>query len=117
MTEQQARDNAATEAIEAVVTDIRLESRIGAAARWQVALDRNVFPIAKDAAAASRLEPSAASPIGVLEAVARSGARLEVAVIEVVEQDGVTWCVVDKPLLEGTVVRVRAGQHQRSGRG
>ncbi len=104
MTEQMQRDSSSADGVEAVVMDIRLESRVGAAARWQVALDRTVFSVT----AASRLK--AGSPIGVLEAVARSGARLEVAVIEVVEQDGVAWCVVDKPLLEGTVVRVRAGQ-------
>lgn len=103
MSDQQPQHGTAPDAIKAVVTDIRLESRIGAAARWQIALDRDVFA----AAAIPPLEGSGAVPIGMLEATAKSGARLEVAVIEVVEQDGVAWCVIDKPLLEGTLVHVR----------
>ena len=78
---------------EAVVTDIRLESRVGGQARWQIALDRTLF--------------SASRAAGVLEAVARSGARLEVPVLGVVEEDGVVWHVVDKPLMEETVVTGR----------
>jgi hypothetical protein len=78
---------------EAVVTDIRLESRVGGHARWQIALDRTLF--------------SATRSAGVLEAVARSGARLEVPVLSVVEEEGVVWHVVDKPLMEETVVTGR----------
>jgi alanyl-tRNA synthetase len=79
----------------AVVTDIRLESRIGGVARWQMALDRTLF--------------SAASPVGVLTAVAPSGARLEVPVLSVVEEGGMVWHVVDKPLTEGTELTGRIG--------
>jgi alanyl-tRNA synthetase len=78
---------------EAVVTDIRLESRVGGQARWQIALDRTLF--------------SATRTAGVLVAVARSGARLEVPVLGVVEEDGVVWHLVDKPLMEETVVTGR----------
>jgi len=75
---------------EAVVTDIRLESRAGGVARWQMALDRTLFVVGDMA--------------GVLEAVAPSGARLKVPVLGVVEEDGVVWHVVDKPLTDGTSV-------------
>jgi alanyl-tRNA synthetase len=74
----------------AVVTDIRLESRVEGLARWQMALDRTEF---------------AAGDTGLLEAVARSGTRLEIAVLEVVEdQAGDLWHVVEKPLAAGTDV-------------
>lgn len=75
---------------EAVVTDIRLESRVGGTARWQLALDRTLF--------------ACGSRGGTLAAVARSGARLEVPVLAVIEEDGMVWHVVDKPLTEGTRV-------------
>jgi len=81
---------------EAVVTDIRLESRVGAVARWQIALDRTGF-------VAGAVSP--VSPVGVLEAVTSRGARLEVPVLSVLEEDGEVWHVVDKPLAEGTCVR------------
>jgi alanyl-tRNA synthetase len=74
----------------AVVTDIRLESRDGGAARWQMTLDRTNF---------------AAGDTGVLHAVARSGTRIEVPVLRViVEADGDIWHVVEKPLAAGTDV-------------
>jgi hypothetical protein len=74
----------------AVVTDIRLESRIDGQARWQMALDRTSF---------------AAGNVGVLEAVARSGTRLEIPVLDVVMDDaGDIWHVVEKPLAAGTDV-------------
>ncbi len=93
------------EPVEAVVGDIRLESRAGTAARWHLSLEPSIF-VGGDAAASFATEHSATPRVGTLEAVARSGARLEVIILELVEQDGITWCVVDKPLLEGTVVRV-----------
>jgi hypothetical protein len=78
----------------AVVTDIRLESRVGGAVRWQMALDRTEF---------------AAGSLGVLEAVARSGARIVVPVLEVVvDEAGDVWHVVEKPLAAGTDVVGRA---------
>jgi hypothetical protein len=74
----------------ATVTDIRLESRAGAAARWQVALDRTRF--------------SATAPSGTLVAVAPSGARLEVPVLGILEDQGTVWHIVGKPLTDGTEV-------------
>ena len=74
----------------AVVTDIRLESREGGAAVWQMTLDRTGF---------------VAGDTGVLHAVARSGTRIEVPVLRViVEDDGNVWHVVEKPLAAGTDV-------------
>jgi hypothetical protein len=77
----------------AEVTDIREESRIGGRQRWQMMLDHTSF--------------SAAASTGTLEAVARSGALLEVPVLGViVEGDGV-WHLVEKPLAAGTIVTGR----------
>jgi hypothetical protein len=79
----------------AVVMDIREESRVGGRQRWQVALDRTEF------------SPGA---VGVLEAVARSGARLMVPVLEtMVDAEGEVWHVVEKPLTAGTAVTGRIG--------
>jgi alanyl-tRNA synthetase len=81
----------------AVVTDIRLERRDGATGnRWQIALDRTAF-----------YPESGGQPwdLGRLEAVARSGARLEVPVLAVVEDEtGEIWHVVEKPLTAGTEI-------------
>ena len=72
----------------AVVTDIRLESRVGLVGRWQMSLDATEF---------------APGDTGVLEAVTRSGTRLEIAVLQVLEdEDGVVWHGVEKPLAAGT---------------
>jgi len=47
---------------------------------------------------------------GVLEAVARSGSKLVVPVLEViVGDDGEVWHVVEKPLAAGTAVMGRVG--------
>jgi hypothetical protein len=74
----------------AVVTDIRLESRSGTEARWQMTLDTTHF---------------AAGDTGILAAVARSGTRLEVPVLDVVvDGAGDVWHVVEKPLAAGTDV-------------
>jgi alanyl-tRNA synthetase len=75
----------------ATVTDIRLNSTDAGGQLWQVALDRTAF--------------SSARSLGRLVAVARSGAKLEVAV-ERVEEDAVgeVWHYVRKPLLAGTQV-------------
>jgi Ser-tRNA(Ala) deacylase AlaX len=78
-----------------VVTDIREESRIAGRQRWQMALDRTEF---------------VAGDVGVLEAVARSGARLIVPVIGVVVDSGEVWHVVEKPLAAGTTVTGRIGE-------
>jgi alanyl-tRNA synthetase len=77
----------------AVVTDIRLESRSAGKTRWQMALDRTEF---------------VPGNTGVLEAVARSGTCLEIAVIEVMaDESGTVWHVVEKPLAAGTDVTGR----------
>ena len=79
----------------AVVTDIREESRVGGRQRWQMALDVTEFR---------------AGAVGELEAVARSGARLVVPVLEtVVDAAGEIWHVVEKPLAAGTSVTGRVG--------
>src|SRR5277367_4955667 len=76
-----------------VVTDIREESRVAGKQRWQMELDRTEF---------------AAGDVGVLEAVARSGVRLEIPVLSVVvDRAGEVWHVVEKPLAAGTAVRGR----------
>jgi hypothetical protein len=73
----------------AVVTDIRLESREGASVRWRMTLDNTKF---------------AAGDVGVLEAVSRSGSRIEVPVLAVIVEDGDVWHIVEKPLAGGTDV-------------
>jgi len=78
---------------QAVVTDIREERRVGGRTRWQMQLDRTEF------------RPGDA---GSLEAVARSGALLAVAVLSVVvDRAGEIWHVVEKPLAAGTEVTGR----------
>jgi hypothetical protein len=76
----------------AVVTDIRLQSREGAAVRWRMTLDRTEF---------------AAGDVGLLLAVSRSGTRIEVPVLAVLDEDGDIWHVVEKPLAGGTDVTGR----------
>ena len=76
----------------AEVIDIREESRVAGRQRWQMALDRTEF---------------VAGDVGVLEAVARSGARLVVPVLGVVMDAGEVWHVVEKPLAAGTRVTGR----------
>ena len=56
----------------AVVTDIRLESREGAAVRWRMTLSHTEF---------------AAGDVGVLHAVSRGGTRIEVPVLAVVADE------------------------------
>ncbi len=75
---------------DSVVTDIRLESRNGLAAVWWMSLDTTRF---------------AAGDHGTLEAVTRSGTRLSIPVSSVViDEAGVVWHVVEKPLAAGTEV-------------
>ena len=98
-------DSAALE-FEAVVTDIRLDSRDGAESLWQVALDRTAF-----------YPEGGGQPwdTGVLIAVARSGATLEVAVERVEEDEaGEVWHFVRKPLVAGTEVTGRVDAGRRS---
>ena len=77
----------------AVVTDIREERRVAGRVRWQLQLDRTEF---------------CAGDAGILQAVSRSGTRLEVPVLYVtVETGGEVWHAVDKPLATGTEVTCR----------
>jgi hypothetical protein len=73
-----------------VVTDIKLESRTGLEAVWWMSLSATEFGV---------------GDTGALEAVTRSGTRLAIAVSSVVvDEDGVVWHVVEKPLAAGTDV-------------
>lgn len=73
-----------------VVTDIRLQSRVGLAAVWEMSLDHTGFGV---------------GDTGVLAAVTRSGTRLEIPVTAVlIDEDGVIWHRVEKPLAAGTDV-------------
>ena len=79
-----------------VVTDIREELRVAGKQRWQMALDRTEF---------------VAGDVGMLEAVARSGAKLAVPVLGVVKDAaGEVWHVVEKPLAAGTRVTGRVSR-------
>ena len=78
-----------------VVTDIREESREAGKQRWQMALEQTEFVV---------------GDVGVLEAVARSGAKLVVPVLGVVVEAGEVWHVVEKPLGAGTRVTGRVGE-------
>ena len=82
--------DARAEGFSAVVIDIRMESRVGVVARWQMALDRTQFAV---------------GDVGSLHAVARSRTRIEVPVLAVVaDEAGDVWHVVEKPLAAGTDV-------------
>jgi hypothetical protein len=83
----------------AVVTDIREESRVAGRQRWQLALDHTAFAV------------TGGRNVGVLEAVARSGARLVVPVIGVeMDSSGEVWHLVEKPLAAGTPVTGLVGR-------
>lgn len=78
---------------EAVVVDIREESRVAGRQRWQLMLDRTLF---------------GAGDMGELEAVAPSGVKLVIPVLNVVvDADGEMWHMVEKPLAAGTTVTAR----------
>jgi len=80
-----------------VVADIRLESRTGTEGIWQMSLDQTSF------------KPG---DTGILQAETRSGTRLTIPVTAVVlDEDGVLWHIVEKPLAAGTDVtgRVSSG--------
>ena len=81
-----------TNSFSAVVTDIRLESREGGKVRWRMTLDRTSF---------------AAGDTGVLAAVSRTGTRIEVPVLAVIDDAGDIWHIVEKPLAAGTDVTGR----------
>ena len=74
----------------AKVTDIREASRENGQSVWQIALDRTAF---------------VQGSVGVLRATARSGASIEIPVVQVEEDDGgEIWHVTAKPLLADTQV-------------
>jgi alanyl-tRNA synthetase len=73
----------------AVVTDIRLESREGTTVRWRMTLDRTTFT---------------PGDTGILVATSRSGTRIEVPVLAVIDDAGDIWHIVEKPLAAGTDV-------------
>jgi hypothetical protein len=78
-------------AFDAVVTDIRLEKQVGLVGTWLMALSQTEFD---------------AGSTGTLEAVTRSGTRLQIPVTAVmVDEEGVAWHTVEKPLAAGTDVR------------
>jgi hypothetical protein len=81
-----------TNSFSAVVTDIRLESREGDKVRWRMTLDRTSF---------------AAGDTGVLAAVSRTGTRIQVPVLAVIDDAGDIWHIVEKPLAAGTDVTGR----------
>ncbi len=75
----------------AVVTDIRLESQTGLVGTWLMALDKTSFT---------------PGDTGILEAVTRTGTRLEISVTSVMaDKEGVVWHTVEKPLAAGTDVQ------------
>jgi Ser-tRNA(Ala) deacylase AlaX len=76
----------------AVVTDIQLESREDSAVRWRMALDPTEF------------KPG---DTGILIATSRSGTRIEVPVLAVIDDAGDIWHIVEKPLAAGTDVTGR----------
>jgi alanyl-tRNA synthetase len=90
---------------DAVITDIRLVSRTGGEALWQVALDRSAF-----------YPTSGGQPFdtGTLAATSRSGAVLEVPIDEVEEDEqGEVWHFSSKPLVAGTPVRASVNWERR----
>jgi len=93
--EPSAMNHTPAASFSAAVTDIRLESHAGSVARWQMTLTRTHFK---------------AGDTGILEAVARSGTRIEIPVLAVLEEDGDIWHIVEKPLAGGTDVTGRVTQ-------
>ena len=77
----------------AAITDIQLESREGGEVRWRMTLSHTGF------------QPG---DTGVLEAVSRSGTRIEIPVLRVIaDASGDIWHIVEKPLAAGTDVTGR----------
>src|SRR3954463_12445465 len=78
------------------VTDVRELSRTAGQSLWQLALDRSAF-----------YPTSGGQPFdrGTLLAEARSGATLEIPVLDVQEEDsGEIWHFTEKPLAAGTAI-------------
>ena len=90
---------------DAVVTDIRLVSRTGGEALWQVALNRSAF-----------YPTSGGQPFdkGNLTATSRTGAVLEISIDEVAEDEqGEVWHYTAKPLVAGTAVHAAIDWERR----
>ena len=90
---------------DATVTDIRLVSRMGGEALWQIALDRSAF-----------YPTSGGQPYdtGRLSATSRNGAVLEVPIDEVEEDEsGEVWHLTSKPLVAGTPVHAAIDWERR----
>src|SRR5271163_3421247 len=90
---------------DAVVTDIRLVSRTGGEALWQVALNRSAF-----------YPTSGGQPFdkGNLTATSRTGAVLEIPIDEVTEDEhGEVWHYTAKPLVAGTPVHAAIDWERR----
>lgn len=90
---------------QATATDIREISREQGRSLWQIALDRTAFYPTGGG------QPCDA---GALTAISPGGARLEVPVLEVEEDEcGEIWHTTRKPLLAGTVVQGRIDWSRR----
>jgi alanyl-tRNA synthetase len=90
---------------DAIVTDIRLVSRTGGEALWQVALNRSAF-----------YPTSGGQPFdkGNLTATSRTGAVLEIPIDEVAEDEqGEVWHYTAKPLVAGTEVHAAIDWERR----
>jgi alanyl-tRNA synthetase len=82
-----------------VVADIREEGRTDGRQRWQLLLKQAGF---------------APGDRGTIEAVARSGARLVIPVLGVIEDRGEIWLRVEKPLMAGAEVTAHVESRSRA---
>ena len=73
----------------AAITDIQLQSREGTEVRWRMTLTATEF------------KPG---DTGMLIATSRSGTRIEIPVLSVIEHSDDIWHIVEKPLAAGTDV-------------
>ncbi len=92
-------------AFTSTVTDIRERSRHGGASLWQIALERTAF-----------YPTSGGQPhdTGMLVAISPGGARLEVPITNVDEDEqGEVWHLTSKPLLAGTAVEASIDWQRR----
>jgi alanyl-tRNA synthetase len=90
---------------DATVTDIRLVSRTGGEALWQISLDRSAF-----------YPTSGGQPFdtGRLTATSRTGAVLEIPIDDVEEDEaGEVWHLTSKPLVAGTAVHAEIDWERR----
>ncbi len=98
-------DHSFLASFDAVITDIRLVSRTGTEALWQLALDRTAF-----------YPTSGGQPYdqGALTATSRNGSILEIPIDEVEEDEqGEVWHYTSKPLVAGTPVHAEIAWDRR----